>query len=470
MNLNKVYVLSLGCSKNLVDAEVMAASLTDAGFEITEIPEKADIILVNTCAFILPAREESIEEILQMALLKEPGAGVCRYLVVTGCLPQRYGRELERELPEVDLFLGISDIPLLVRRVNDLLARGKARLPLSVRKPTFLMDAGHQRRLITPHHTAYLKIADGCSNRCSYCVIPDIRGQARSRRPDDILQEAERLISQGVKELILIAQDTTAYGEDLKRKPSLSGLLKDLASLSALRWLRILYTYPARLSEGLFKVMAGNGKICPYIDMPIQHADDALLDAMNRQGDRRQMAWAVQAARTMIPEVALRTSVIVGFPGETPKRFEHLLDFVREARFDHLGAFIYSREEGTMAASRSSRISEREKTRRRNLIMEEQSVISYEINQNLIGSRQEVLVEGPSDVPGYSYVGRCRRQAPEIDGVTYIKGENLAAGDFVACRLVDADEYDLYAEVAASPVPAAGRPKPSRKGRAAHQG
>ena len=446
MNPATVYVLSLGCPKNLVDAEVMSASLIADGFKMMEAPELADIILVNTCAFILPAREESIDEILRMSLFKKRGTGQCRHLIVTGCLSQRYGRALAKELPEVDLFLGIGDIPLLTRHINELLSRGTPPLPSKICKPVFLMDSSYERRLATPRHTAYLKIADGCSNRCSYCVIPDIRGKARSRMPDDILREAERLVSGGVKEIILIAQDTTAYGEDLKGKPSLRGLLKDMSSINKLAWIRVLYTYPAKLTEDLFTMMADTRKVCPYIDMPIQHADDTLLHAMHRRGDRRQMAWAVQTARTIIPDVALRTSVIVGFPGETPKRFESLLDFVREARFDHLGAFVYSREEGTAAALRLSRISEKEKTRRRNMIMEDQAVISYEINQGLIGSRQEVLVEGTSDVPDFPYVGRCRRQAPEIDGVTYLRGTQLAPGDLMTCRIVEADEYDLYAE------------------------
>ena len=438
-----VHILSLGCPKNQVDAEVMAASLLQGGFEMTADPDEALIIIVNTCAFILPAREESIDEILRMARIK--AAGTCRYLVVTGCLPQRYGKELRRELPEVDLFLGISDIPQLARRLSDLLAGKKKHEGSRIRKPTFLMHAGHERFLSASPHSAYLKIADGCSNRCAYCIIPDIRGPARSRLPDDIMKEAAALVARGTREIILIAQDTTAYGADLKGKPPLHKLLKDLASLDDLLWLRVLYTYPEKLTETLFQVMADENKICAYIDMPIQHADDHILRAMNRRGDRQQITWAIRTARAMIPDVALRTSLIVGFPGESPNRFDKLLDFVRQARFDHLGAFIYSREEGTPAACLPSRISEKEKTRRRNLIMEEQATISYEINQTLIGTRQEVLVEGESDLPGYPYVGRCRRQAPEIDGITYIGGDKLTVGSMISGRIADADEYDLYA-------------------------
>jgi ribosomal protein S12 methylthiotransferase len=243
-----------------------------------------------------------------------------------------------------------------------------------------------------------------------------------------------------------VAQDTTAYGQDLRGRPTLEGLLADLASLSDLRWIRLLYTYPDRLTEPLFRVIAQTPKICPYIDMPIQHGDDAVLTAMGRRGDRRGIVRAVRAARERIPQVALRTSVIVGFPGETPRRFENLLDLIRELRFDHLGAFVYSREEGTPAGQKAARISEAEKTRRRNRVMEEQALISWEIQQGLVGSQQEVLVEGASAIPEYPYVGRCRRQAPEIDGVTYLKGSGLAPGEMVVCRITAAEEYDLFGE------------------------
>lgn len=423
----------------------MAASLTQAGFTITAAAEAAGIILVNTCAFILPAKEESIDEILRVAQFKKQGAGVCRYLVVSGCLPQRYGRDLQKEFPEVDLFLGTSDVPHLADRLNTLIKEGKAASASRMEKPTFLMNSGHGRILSTPPHSAYLKIADGCSNRCSYCVIPDIRGRARSRTPEDIIKEAEALVARGVKEIILIGQDTTAYGADLKGRPSLSGLLKGVASLSKLKWLRILYTYPEKLTEELFRTMADGEKVCAYIDMPIQHIDDYILRSMNRRGDHKRIEEAVRTARAIIPDVALRTSLIVGFPGETTARFDRLLAFVKETRFDHLGAFVYSREEGTPAAGLPSRISEKEKTRRRNLIMEEQAVISYEINRELVGSCQEVIIEGESDQPGYAYVGRSRRQAPDIDGITYIKGKNLAAGDIINCRIVEVTEYDLFA-------------------------
>jgi ribosomal protein S12 methylthiotransferase len=450
MRSKKVHIVSLGCPKNLVDSEVMAAALAEGGYLLTDRPEEASVILINTCAFILPAKEESIEEILRMTAWKGGGCGPCTHLVVTGCLPQRYGKGLEETLPEVDLFLGIGEVPNISRRLDELLRgpEGIGRRRRSVvGRPTFLMNAGHRRLSSTPHPSAYIKIADGCSNRCSYCVIPTIRGKARSRRVADVVKEAERLAAGGVRELIVTAQDTTAYGRDLKGKPTLSLLLRELAAVDGLAWIRLLYTYPAHLTEELLRTIADESKICNYLDIPIQHGDDAILRAMHRRGDATLIRDVVAKARAIIPGVALRTSIIVGFPGETPRRFENLISFVRELRFDHLGVFPYSREEGTAAAVLPSRISEKEKERRRNIVMEEQAVISCEINTTLIGTRQDILVEEKSDLPGYAAVGRCRRQAPEIDGVTHLRGGNPEAGAFVTCRITTADDYDLYADM-----------------------
>lgn len=439
-----VHITSLGCPKNLVDSEVMAAALTKSGYAMAGDPRDAGIIMVNTCAFILPAKEESIEEILRAAAWK--AAGSCRYLVVTGCLPQRYGKALGKELPEVDLFLDINEVPHIAEHLDKLDDQRKAAPLTIVNKPSFLMGADHARLLSTPAYSAYLKISEGCSNYCSYCIIPAIRGRARSRRMDDILKEAQNLSEAGVREIIIIAQDTTAYGQDLKEKPAIGELLKNLASVAALRWIRLLYTYPGKLDERTLKVMAEEEKICRYLDIPIQHIDDDLLKDMKRKGGSAVIGDSIARIRALIPDVALRTSLIVGFPGETPAKFRRLLNFIGAARFDHLGVFKYSREEETAAAGLSGHITERTKERRRRQLMEEQAVISGEINQSLIGSRQEVLIEGKSAIPDYPFVGRCRRQAPEIDGITYVKGENLAAGDFVECRITGADTYDLFAE------------------------
>ncbi len=447
MPAKKVHIVSLGCPKNLVDSEVMAATLAAGGYLLTDRPEEATVILINTCAFILPAKEESIEEILRMGAWKRGGNGPCTHLVVTGCLPQRYGNTLEEALPEVDLFLGISEIPNIGRHLDNLFQAARRRHHSVIGKPTFLMNAGHRRLISAQAHSAYLKIADGCSNRCSYCAIPTIRGKARSRTIDDIVGEAELLAAQGVRELIITAQDTTAYGLDQKGQPTLSRLLRTLTKVIGISWIRILYTYPAHLTEELLRTMAEEEKICRYLDIPIQHSEDAILRAMHRRGDSALIRNVIKRAREIVPDIALRTSLITGFPGETPRRFENLVSFVREIRFDHLGVFTYSPEEGTDAAALPSRISEREKQRRRDVLMEVQASISGDINSTLIGTRQEVLVEGKSDLSGYTHVGRCRRQAPEIDGVTHIRGGAVETGKLVTCRITAADDYDLFAEI-----------------------
>jgi len=447
LKARKVHIISLGCPKNLVDSEVMAALLSKSGYCITLHEDKADVILINTCAFILPAKEESIDEILRIVECKKQDALHCTRLVVTGCLPQRYGRILEKELPEVDLFLGISEVPKIAKRLDSLCFNKHPGRRSIIGKPIFLMDAHCPRLITTPFFTAYLKIADGCSNRCSYCVIPEIRGKARSRPIDDILTEVERLVRGGVKELIITAQDTTAYGRDLKGKPTLNHLLQKLASIKDINWLRLLYTHPAGLNDDTFKIIANEERICNYIDIPIQHMDDEILAAMNRRGGSNLIRKTMKQARDLIPDVALRTSIIVGFPGETHTKFNRLLSSIKEIRFDHLGVFAYSREEGTKAASCPDRISEKEKETRRQLVMEEQAVVSYDINQSLIGSMQEVLIEGKSETADFPYIGRCRRQAPDIDGITYVKGENLTTGDMIICTITAASDYDLFAEV-----------------------
>jgi len=421
----------------------MAAALVGGNFEVVSLPEDADIIIINTCAFILPAKEESIDEIFRMAELKRKG--ICRYLIVTGCLSQRYGAILEKEIPEVDLFLGTGEIS----RIADLVASLREEQPEQrslIGKPDFLMNSSHPRLLSTPPYTAYLKIAEGCSNHCSYCVIPLVRGKFRSRQMDDILREAETLAQGGVKEIIIAAQETTLYGRDLGYTSGLSSLLKEIALIDGIRWIRLLYTYPADLDDELFRTIHDVEKICSYIDIPVQHIDDDILGSMNRRGDSGLIKNAIASARKIIPGVALRTSLIVGFPGETQERFDRLLVFVRETRFDHVGVFEYSREEGTGADALPGHVSESVKKLRRGIIMEEQALISREINQSLIDSIMEIVIEEESDLPGYDYIGRARRQAPDIDGITYVKAEEKAIGDIVKCRVFSADDYDLFAE------------------------
>jgi ribosomal protein S12 methylthiotransferase len=441
---NKVHIISLGCPKNLIDSEVMGGLLNQSGRPLVDSRDSADIVIVNTCAFINPAKEEAIEEILTLAEEKKRNNPQMR-IVVAGCLAQRYGKELFAQMPEVDSFIGTGEVGNIVSHINKF-NQDKFRRESIITKPDFLMNYQHKRILSSTAASAYLKISDGCSNRCAYCVIPSIRGAARSRKPDDILQEAEILANRGIKEIIITAQDTTNYGRDLKGRPRLSALLNDMAKIKSLKWIRLLYAHPARITTELLETIAANEKICRYIDLPIQHIDNDILKAMNRKVTGAKIKEVIAQARRIIPGVALRTSLIVGFPGETPTRFNRLLNLVNEIKFDHLGVFTYSKEEGTIAAHFKSQVSEKEKERRRETIMNEQAAISAAINKTMIGSIQEVLIEGESDHGNYAYMGRCRRQAPEIDGITYIKKAKVQIGKIVKCKIIAADEYDLFGE------------------------
>jgi len=440
-----VYILSLGCPKNLVDSEVMSALLSRAGWSVTDRPDRAAAIVVNTCAFILPAKEESVEEILRMAAWKKKGR--CRRLVVAGCLPQRYGAELARELPEVDLFLGTGDFPGIAAHLERL-GEGPRRTPaVQVGKPLYLMDASVARRVSTAFYS-YLKIAEGCSNRCAYCVIPSIRGPFRSRPMDDIVAEAERLAAEGTREIVLIAQDTTAWGRDLRGRPTLNGLLKRLCAIGGPRWIRILYAYPRNITAELLATMAAEEKLCRYLDVPVQHIDDGILKAMNRKGTSAFLRKKIDEIRRAVPGIALRTSLIVGYPGETEDAFERLLGFVEEARFESLGVFAYSPEEGTAAERLPGQVPEAEKRRRQGLVMEAQAAIADEIGLARIGALEDVLIEGRTEREDFPWRGRTRFQAPEIDGMTYVRGAELVPGEIVRCRITAAELYDLYAETA----------------------
>lgn len=443
MNEKSVYILSLGCPKNLVDSEVMSALLSRSGWSVTDRPDRAGAIVVNTCAFILPAKEESVEEILRMAAWKKKGR--CRRLVVTGCLPQRYGAELARELPEVDLFLGTGDFPGILAHLERL-GEGPRRAPaVHVGTPLYLMDASVPRRVSTAFY-GYLKIAEGCSNRCSYCIIPSIRGPFRSRPLDDLVAEADRLAAEGTREIILIAQDTTAWGRDLRGRPTLNGLLKRLCTIEGPRWIRLLYAYPKNITDELLATMAAEDKLCRYLDIPVQHIDDKVLKAMNRKGTSAFLRKKIDEIRRAVPGIALRTSLIVGYPGETEDAFERLLRFVEEARFESLGVFTYSPEEGTKAAEMPGQVPEQEKRRRQALVMEAQAAIADEIGLSRIGAVEDVLIEGRTGRKDFPWRGRTRFQAPEIDGITYVRGAALAPGGIVRCRITDAALYDLYAE------------------------
>ena len=440
-----MHIISLGCPKNLIDSEVMGGLLNKSGHQVVDHSDSADTVIVNTCAFINPAKEEALEEILTLAEEKKRNNPQLQ-IVVAGCLAQRYGKELFAQIPEVDLFIGTGQVGNIVNHI-DQLNQEKFKRSAVITKPDFLMNSQHPRLLPSAAASAYLKISDGCSNACSYCVIPSIRGPVRSRKPDDILQEAEILARRGIKEIIITAQDTTAYGRDLKGRPQLSSLLNDMAKIESVKWIRLLYAHPARVTTDLLSVIAAHEKICSYIDLPIQHIDDDVLKMMNRKVTGAEIRKVIAQAREIIRGVALRTSLIVGFPGETGKRFKKLADFVNEIKFDHLGVFTYSKEESTIAANLKSQVSEKEKERRREIIMNEQAAISGAINKTLIGAIQEVLIEEKSDRSGFAYIGRCSRQAPEIDGVTYIKKSKARIGEILKCRITAADDYDLFGEI-----------------------
>jgi len=431
-----VCLVSLGCPKNLVDSEVILGLLSKEGHLLTTDPSKADIIIVNTCSFIQDAAREAIETVLRMASYKQEGR--CRLLVVSGCLPQRYGEKLEEQLPEVDLFVGtgaFQDLPRLLK------GRPTRRSYLS--GPAFLYNAKTSRVLSTPSHFAYVKIAEGCSKTCTFCTVPRIRGPYRSRGLRSVLSEARRLADRGVQELILVAQDTTAYGEDLRNGTNLERLLKGLVGIEGLRWIRVLYSYPQadHFTDGLLERMAQEERICPYLDLPIQHIDDQILKKMGRRSKGGEIRNLLTKIRAFLPGVSLRSSLIVGFPGEKESQFRALLDFVEETRFDHLGAFKYSAEEGTPASRLPGQIPERVKEERLRTLMELQRGISLKKNREMVGRRVEVSV-GDSDDRKGTLRGRLQTQAPEIDGSVILKGK-ARPGQWVEARITRALPYDL---------------------------
>ena len=434
-----VCLVSLGCPKNLVDSEVILGLLSKEGYLLTTDPSRADVLIVNTCSFIEEATKEAVETILHLSSFKREGR--CRLLIVSGCLPQRYGKVLEKELPEVDLFVGtgaFQRLPKLLSRKP----RGKSFLP----KSTFLYNDRTPRILSTPSSTAYLKIAEGCSNACTFCTVPKIRGRYRSRKPRSVLEEARRLTDQGIRELILIAQDTTAYGRDLGEGTDLEKLLESLVQVEGLRWIRMLYSYPkaSNFPDGLLELMAQNKKICPYLDLPIQHIDDQILKRMGRRSKTEEIRNLLRKMRAFLPQVSLRSSLIVGFPGEEESQFKALLDFVEEVQFDHLGAFKYSPEAGTPASRLPHPVPESVKEERLRALMELQKEISLKKYQAMVGERKVVLVEGPQREGVLR--GRLQTQAPEIDGSVLLSGK-ARVGDWVEARITQALPYDLVAKI-----------------------
>ncbi|OGP93522.1 MAG: ribosomal protein S12 methylthiotransferase RimO [Deltaproteobacteria bacterium RBG_16_48_10] len=434
-----VCLVSLGCPKNLIDSEVILGLFSQKGYSLTTDPSKAEILIINTCSFIQDASQEAIDTILQLGRYKKEGH--CQRLIVSGCLPQRYGKILEKEFPEVDLFVGtgaFQKLPqILTQRSNK-----KSYLNPS----TFLYNEKTPRILSTPSFTAYLKIAEGCSKFCTFCTVPKIRGPYRSRRLPSVLKEAKRLADQGVQELIFVAQDTTAYGEDLQDGTNLEKLLKALVEVHGLRWIRILYAFPKAhyFSDGLLETLALEEKICPYLDLPIQHIDDGILRRMGRKSKGQEIRNLIQRIRAFIPDISLRSSLIVGFPGEEEAQFNSLFEFIEETRFDHLGVFKYSKEEGTPAFRLPNQVPEEVKEERLGVLMERQKEISLNKHKRIVGKRTEVLVEGKNQKG--TLKGRLKTQAPEIDGSVFLKGE-AKPGDWVIARITQAHPYDLMGKI-----------------------
>lgn len=448
----KVGFVSLGCSKNLVDTEIAIGILKEHGMEIVNNPEDAEMIIVNTCGFIDPAKEEAINTILEMAEYKKKK---CKYLIAMGCLVQRYTDDLKKALPEVDLWIRLDKYDKFYTAIEELInnkvednkkygeikSYPKEPLPLAS-KEEFL-----GREVATGNNFAYIKIGEGCSNRCTYCAIPFIRGPFVSRPEEDIIEEARLLAKKGIKELIVIAQDTTKYGLDLYNEPRLAKLLRKLCKIDGIEWIRFLYSYPEGIDDELIKVVKEKSKICKYFDIPIQHISNSVLKRMNRKTSKQNIEYVITKIRTNIPNVQIRTTVMVGFPGETQDDFEELYEFVKKTKFDNLGAFTYSKEEGTPAARLKEQVHPMTKKARYNKIMKLQQQVSKDNLLNLVEKEEKVLIEGITFDEKY-YVGRTSYQVPDIDGITYIKNDKeLSIGDFVNCTIVKSKEYDLIAKI-----------------------
>ncbi len=437
----KIGMVSLGCPKNQVDAERMLADLKAANFEITNEEEKAEVIIVNTCGFIESAKTEAIENIIEVAAYKESGA--LKALIVTGCLAERYKGQILSEIPEVDAVVTIGANKNIVDIVNETLNGKKELYPAD----KLCLPLTGERVLTTPFYTAYLKVAEGCNNRCSYCAIPDIRGNFRSLPIEDCVNEAKKLAEGGVKELIVVAQDTTNYGVDIYGKPALTELLKELVKIEGLHWIRTLYTYPDKITDELLELIASEPKLVPYLDIPIQHASDKILKRMNRRGTSAEIEALINKIREKIPQITLRTSLITGFPGESVEDFTLLAEFVNRVRFDRLGCFAYSAEEDTPAAEFPDQVDPQLRQDRSENIMNDQMLIAEEKNQQKIGSRVEVLVEGYDSYIKCFY-GRSAADAPDIDGkVFFMSDRSLEVGSFVKVLINDVIEYDLLGEL-----------------------
>jgi len=450
----KIGLVSLGCPKNLVDSEVMLGLAQQAGHELTSDAAGADVLVVNTCAFIDSAKQESIDTILELAQHKKTGA--CRRLVVTGCLAERYRDELKREIPEIDAVLGTGEVPNIVGAIGNGVAplqffRGESRIPSPNSLPTYIYDAETPRLLATPKHYAYVKIAEGCDYKCAFCIIPKLRGHYRSRPAESIVREARALAARGVKELLLISQDTTFYGVDRGERGALARLLRELDAVDGLEWIRLLYLYPTTIDDATLAAMAECDKVCKYIDLPLQHASNPVLKRMKRPGTRQTYDTLLTRVRGRVPGVALRTTFIVGFPGETEKDVEELCGFVADHDFDHVGVFTYSHEEGTSAHALSDDVSAATKTGRRGRVMGLQKRLVQSRLRQQVGQRGRIVIDGPSADHDLVLRGRLSTQAPDIDAGVYLTNcdpSQYRLGDFAEVQFVAARGYDLIAQPA----------------------
>lgn len=437
-----ILFVSLGCDKNLVDTEVMLGLLASRGHQMVDSEEIADVIVINTCCFIHDAKEESIQTILEMAEYKK--AGSCKAMIVTGCLAQRYKQEIIDEIEEVDAVLGTTSYDKIVEAIDEALA-GHTSVEMTDIDALPLVES--KRLVTTGGHFAYLKIAEGCDKHCTYCIIPKIRGNFRSVPIERLLKEAEDLVAQGVKEIILVAQETTLYGKDLYGEKSLHKLLRELCKISGLRWIRILYCYPEEITDELIQVIKEEDKICNYLDLPIQHASDGILKRMGRRTSKEQLVEIIGKLRKEIPDIAIRTTLITGFPGETQEQHEELMEFVDEMEFDRLGVFTYSPEEDTPAAEMPDQIPEDVKEDRQAELMELQQEIAFDLAEEMIGREVLVMIEGKV-ADENAYVGRTYKDAPNVDGLIFVESEEeLMSGDFARVRITGALEYDLMGEI-----------------------
>ena len=441
--MKKIGVVSLGCPKNAVDTEYLLGDLVGTGYEITPDQEEAEVLVVNTCGFIESAKRESIDDILAMAQLKTQGK--CQKLIVTGCLSERYSEELLKEIPEIDHLMGVNEYPRLKTLLNGNASANGAPVRNQMQGPAEYFAPYANRVLTTPFYSAYLKIAEGCSNKCAFCIIPKMRGNFRSQPLESLLTEAGQLADRGVRELNLISQDTTMYGLDLRMKDGLIRLLDSLAKIRGIEWIRLFYCYPTFINIDLIEFIAAEGKVVPYIDVPLQHTHDEMLTRMKRQEREHRVRAMLEEIRAKIPGVALRTTFITGFPGETETHFRHMQDFIQEIEFDHVGVFTYSHEEGTTAFDFPDDVPARVKEERKSELMKAQQAISRRRNRSRVGEVHPVLVEGPDPEENYLVTGRLSTQAPEIDGQVIIEASDVEPGQIVPMRIVAATDYDVVA-------------------------